>query len=198
MRRLPLVLLGLASLLLGAAAVYRWVDDEGRTHYSDIPPRGASPAVEPAKPPPAPAADDASRGASGPAATLDATRSYILYTGTDAPRFRLALAVRVAGVEDAQLEAEFDNPAEPGSTLRGTRVGRGVAEGELVIVSEEFSSIQCRAYAVTVRLYGGAERDAPLATKRETIRSHFDSAAIAAGGEDAKRRLDQDQPVCQE
>ena len=50
--RAPLLLLLVALPLAAEAQVYRWVDDQGRVHYSQVPPPGKK--AQPVGPPPAP------------------------------------------------------------------------------------------------------------------------------------------------
>jgi hypothetical protein len=163
------IALALAVLLLLGAGLYRWTDEEGRVHYSDVPPKGVLPKVEPSAPPP-PAADSAGQGATAPASAVTTLNTYLLQDPAKA-LYRLAIAIRVPDVEDAQIEAEFENPAG-GAPLRGELMTKeGSPEHQYMLVSPWFAAIQCRSYAVTITVYGGADRSSPLAVKRDSIAS---------------------------
>lgn len=194
MRRAAFLLLAL--LLLGAD-VYRWVDSEGRVHYSDVPPKGVMPRVEPAPP-----AADSAAGATAPTPfSFTVLNNYLLQNVRDPakPSFRLAVAVEVTGMEDAQVETEFDNPADEARPLRGERMVKpGSFREQFMMVSPDFDAIQCRTYAATVRVYRGDDRDQPVAVRREAIVSRIDSAALASGGAEATQRIERGERVCPE
>jgi len=187
------VVLLLALLALGAGP-YRWVDEEGRVHYSDVPPKGVLPKVEPPQPPaeitPAQAAPRPS------SAAITTLNTYVLFDAAKVA-FRLAIAVGVEGGEDAEVEAEFENPAQGGPPLPGARMEKaGSRKDQFMMMSPWVGSIECRAYQVTLRVYRGGDRGSPVATKSDSIVSHMDSSAVAAGGVDAAARLERGERVC--
>jgi len=189
----------LLGLLLAGAAVYRWVDEEGRVHYSDLPPKGVLPKVEPPSPPPK-ASESAAPPAAAPAqAAVSTLNTYVLSEGSDPqqPSFRLAIAVLARDGEAAEVEAEFENPADGGAPLAGARrEWPGGRKDQFLMVSAAFGAIQCRSYAVTVRVYPGGNRSAPPAVLRDSIVSRIDSSLLAAGGIAAERRVERGEPVC--
>lgn len=193
MRRAAFLLLAL--FLLGAD-VYRWVDPEGRVHYSDVPPKGVMPKVEPAPP----AADSGAAGATAPSPfAVTVLNKYLLQNIRNPAQasFRLAVAVEVTGIEDARVETQFDNPADEAQPLRGERMEKpGSLKQQFMMVSPDFGEIQCRTYTATVRVYGGDDREQPLAVRREAILSRIDSAVLAAGGAEAVQRVERGERVC--
>jgi hypothetical protein len=161
------IALAFAAVLLLGAGLYRWIDEEGRVHYSDVPPKGVLPKVEPPAPPPPPA-DAAGQGASAPPSAVTTLNTYLLQDPAKA-LYRLAIAIRVPDIEDAQIEAEFENPAG-GAPLRGEPMPKeGSPRYQYMMVSPWFATIQCRSYAVTITVYAGADRRSPLATKRDSV-----------------------------
>lgn len=187
------ILLIVSTLLLFGAGLYRWVDEQGRVHYSDVPPKGVLPKVEPE----APAADSAAAGASAPSSSaISVRRTFVLYDVKNLarPSFRLVVLLNVAGGEDATVEAEFENPADAAQPLRGARLEKSdTSREQFMIASPELAAIQCRSYDVTVRVERGGEA---IGTVRERIVSRMDSASVAAGGADAVQRLQRGERVC--
>ena len=185
-----------ALLLLLGADVYRWVDPEGRVHYSDVPPKGVMPKVEPAPP----AADSAAAGATAPSPfAVSVLNKYLLQNIRNPAQasFRLAVAIEVTGIEDARVETQFDNPADEARPLLGERMEKpGSLKQQFMMVSPDFGAIQCRTYAATVRVYRGDDGEQPIAVRREAIVSRIDSAALAAGGAEAVQRVERGERVC--
>lgn len=66
MRRLSVLIVSLLATLPAAAQIYQWKDAQGRTHYSDTPPPGASvKTLQPKPRAPVVANEDATRPADG-------------------------------------------------------------------------------------------------------------------------------------
>ena len=199
------ILLVAAALLLGGAGIYRWVDEQGHVHFSDVPPKGAKPA---AAAPARPAEEQASQGRSAPPkpaaaptgelAVLEMNVMHDLKSPTVAI-FRLAVTVSVPGFEKGdRLEALFEDPANPGQMLAGSRPfwDRGPLDKQ-VLVSPPMDSVQCRGYAVTIRRYAEGSEE-PVAVKNTTIISRMDSATVLTGGPPAGERVVHGERVCPE
>jgi len=195
--------LALAALLLVAGAgLYRWTDDEGRVHYSDVPPKaGAKAAIQSGQPA---AKESASQGRSAPSPAaapaaltiLDANVMHDVKSPTTAI-FRLAITVSAPDLESGdRLAVSFEDPDDPTQVLAGSRPAwdNGAAD-RMVFVSPPLSAIQCRDYSVSVKRSAEGSEE-PVAAQSMTFSSRMDSASVLAGGPSAAKRVLRGERVC--
>lgn len=139
---LLLALLGLHGVAIGE--VYRWVDDDGRVHFTDRPPAGQGEEVEIA---PAPAGAPEPR----PEAVPDRDRLLQMYENRRAER-------KAAKAEEAREQAQRRRDCD--GLARALR--RYQAGGPLYDPQPDGSR----------RYYSAAEKDREMAQMRQTLQRH--------------------------
>jgi hypothetical protein len=124
-----LIALCLAAIALAPAAraeVYRWVDDQGRVHYSQVPPAGRE--AQPLTPPPPPQA----------APNQDAMNRALDQYNKDQPQRREA--AEQAAAQQAQREAECRQAREQLAfmdTMTARRLQTTDEQGNVARVTED-------------------------------------------------------------
>ncbi len=192
------VMLMLAVATVGAA-VYKWVDKTGITHYSEMPATGEkTEKVNTPPPPPKEVIEEAQRkfqksreeelrkelasrslslSELGPL-PLNASSEYIETFGTGilidtqklVAQFHIELKAKPHLPIGAYLETHFENPENPSNpNVVGEVWRRG--EQTILILSSEFKGLKCRNYQVVVYVYTEKSKDTLLGIHRQIIQS---------------------------
>jgi hypothetical protein len=162
MTRIVILAVMLAFAAAASAQMYRWVDKDGRVHYTSTPP---PPGVKsrtmraPSAPPPAAAPDDAAKDAGakdapkGPLTPAEQEQEFRKrQLEAQKAREKEALAVKDA-------EAKQENCARARETLRtfesGQRVSRTNAQGERYYLDDDARASETEAARQAVRDWCG-------------------------------------------
>ena len=195
----PTVLRAVAVVLAVSAmgaGVYKWVDEEGRTIYSDAPRSGkAAKELELAPQPPQEQLERAQQQLNrqrekrqhserslalkdlGPLPRNSSSR-YLETKGTNilmnvaerSAKFGISLKTKPDLPPEAYLEAHFDNPGDSDAPLV---VGKttGLGQHELVIISPEFKGLKCWNYQALIFVYKDRSKSHRLGIHLQTIQS---------------------------
>ena len=127
MTRLFVFALALGLCFTAAAQQYKWVDQDGRTQYGDAPPPGVK--ATPMRPPPAPAAKPAAKGATTAEKDADFRKRQL-----EASKAR---DKQEGAAQDAEMKKRNCASAQDAvRTLEQGRVRRLDAKGELVYLDD--------------------------------------------------------------
>ena len=181
------------------ATVYKWVDETGITHYSNMPaPGNKAEKMNTAPPPSKEVIEEAQRklqklreedlrkksvNSSLPFSELgplpsNASSEYVETFGTgilfDTQRlvgkFNITLKAKQHLPFGAYLEAHFENPENPSDPIVVGKV-RQKDEQTMLILSPELKGIKCWNYQVVVYVYTEKTKDKLLDTLRQIIQS---------------------------
>jgi hypothetical protein len=193
------------------AAVYKWVDETGTTHYSGTPGSGKkAEKVNMPPPPPKEVIEEAQRkfqesreeelrkeaanrslslSELGPL-PLNASSEYVRTVGTGmhidteklVTQFSIELKAKPNLPPGVYLETHFENPANPGKPIVVGEVWRKGAQ-TILILSPEFKGLKCRNYQVVVYVYTEKNKDKLLGIHRQIIQSRINLDKVRSSKE---------------
>jgi hypothetical protein len=160
-------------LFAGDSEIYRWVDEGGVVHFADQPqsdtkltrPRNVGPG-----PSPLPA-----NAVSVYLATLSTGINWD--TQKISGRFTLVLKARDTSPSRLFLEAHFPNPAREGDDVVVRQVVRS-GTSRIQLQSPALRGFGCENYRVIIRVFDASDRDQPIGTHYQFIRSSVDLSRV--------------------
>ncbi len=193
------------------AAVYKWVDETGTTHYSETPGSGKkAEKVNMPPPPPKEVVEEAQRKFQEsreeelykksvnrslslselgklPLRTSSEyvetlAASMLLDTQRLVGQIHLMLKAKPNLPLGAYLETHFENPENPGKSIVVGEVWRR-SEQPILILSPEFRGIKCRNYQIVVYVYTEKSKDKLLGIHSQTIQSRINLDKVRSSKE---------------
>lgn len=212
MNKIKLYISVLVITVITLGATYKWVDDEGRVHYSDQPTESYK--TKEVDVEPAPSQEDVdeaqkiaekwrskqerqqlSTGPSLPLSELgplpeNESSEYIetvasgIYFNTEklVAQFTLTLKAKNRLPTGAFLEVHFPNPSDPFNPFVVGKVRKGGAS-EIFVSSPDLKGFKCWNYEIVTYIYRGRSKSKLLGTHSQFVQSRFNMDKVRDGGE---------------